>query len=97
MQADESDLDRTDASGLRDLRRYVVYVREEARKRFDAGMDEAQAADDIDLSACSDWGETERIVANVIAAYRAFDPSLPPKTRVELIIAMAEWHARRRS
>ena len=70
-----------DASGLRDLRRYLVYVRDEARKRFDAGMDEPQAADDIDLSDFADWGETERIVANVIAAYRAFDPSRPRKTR----------------
>ena len=87
----------SDASGLRDLRRYLVYVREEARKRFDAGMDEAQAADDVELSAFSDWRETERIVANVIAAYRAFDPSRPAKTRIELITAMAEWHARHRS
>ena len=82
----------TDASGLRDLRRYLVYVREQARDRFDAGMDEVQAADDIDLSAFSDWGETERIVANVIAAYRAFDPSRPRRTRAELITAMADWH-----
>jgi hypothetical protein len=69
-------------------------LREEARQRFDAAMDEAQAADDIDLSAFSDWGETERIVANVIAAYRAFDPTRPRKTRIELIVAMADWHAR---
>jgi len=86
----------TDASGLRDLRRYLVYVREEARERFDVGMDEAQAADDIDLSAFSDWGETERIVANVVAAYRAFDPSRPRRTRVGLITAMADWLARHR-
>jgi len=84
----------TDASGLRDMRRYLVYVRDEARKRFDAGMDEAQAADDIDLSDFDDWGETERIVANMMAAYRAFDPSRRPKTRGELIAAMAEWRAR---
>ena len=84
----------TDASGMHDLRRYLVYVRDEARQRFDAGMDEAQAADDIDLSAFADWGEKERIVANVIAAYRSFDPSRPTRTRVELITAMAGWHAR---
>lgn len=87
----------TDASGLRDLRRYLTYVRAEARNRFDAGMDEVQAADDIDLSAFSDWGETERIVANVMAAYRAFDPSRPRRTRVELITRMADWLARHRS
>ena len=84
----------TDASGLRDLRRYLAYVRDESRKRFDAGMDEQQAADDIDLSDFADWGETERIVANVSWAYRAFDPSLPGKTPVELLMAMAEWRAR---
>jgi len=84
----------SDASGLRDLRRYLVYVRGEARKCFDGGINEAQAADEIDLSAFSDWGETERIAANVIAAYRAFDPLRPRKTRLELITAMADWHAR---
>ena len=87
----------TDASGLRDLRRYLVYVREEARRRFDAGMDETEAADDIDLSDFADWGETERIVANVMAAYRAFDPARETKTRTELITAMADWYARHRS
>ena len=87
----------TDASGLRDLRRYLVYVRGEARRRFDAGMDETEAADDIDLSDFADWGETERIVANVMAAYRAFDPAREAKTRTELITAMADWYARHRS
>lgn len=83
-----------DASALRDELRYLTYVREQARERFDAGMDETQAADDIDLSDFADWGETERIVANVSAAYRAFDPSLPVRTPVELLIGMAEWRAR---
>ena len=41
-----------------------------------------------------DLQTTERIVANVHGAYRAFDPSLPAKTPVELLIAMAEWRAR---
>lgn len=84
----------TDASGLRDLRRYLGYVREESRRRFDAGMSEEEASDDIDLSDFADWGETERIVANVALAYRAFDPALPPRTPVELLIAMADWRAR---
>jgi cyclase len=83
----------TDATGLRDLRRYLVYVHKEARQRFDAGMDEIQAADDIDVSDFADWGETERIVPNVMAAYRAFDPSRRLKTRADLITAMADWYA----
>ena len=84
----------TNASGLRDQRRYLVYVRDEARKRFDAGIDEVQAADDIDLSAFADWGAIERIVPNVMAAYRTFDPSRPPKTRIEVTTAIADWRAR---
>ena len=40
----------TDNSGVRDLQRYLTYVRDESRKRFDDGMDETAAADDIDIS-----------------------------------------------
>ena len=39
----------------------------------------------IDLSDFADWGETERIVANVTAVYWAFDPSRPRKTRVAIV------------
>jgi glyoxylase-like metal-dependent hydrolase (beta-lactamase superfamily II) len=84
----------TDASGVRDVQRYLRYVRDEARERFDAGMDADAAADDIDVSAFSDWGETERIAANVAEAYRAFDPSRPALTPAEQIVRMAQWRAR---
>lgn len=83
-----------DASSMSDLRRYLVYVRNEARERFNQGMSESEAADDIDLSDFRDWGESERIAANVIAAYRAFDPSRPARSRAELIMAMASWRTR---
>ena len=55
----------TDASGVRDVKRYLTYVRDEARARFDAGMDAEQAADDIDLSDFAGWGDPERIAVNV--------------------------------
>ena len=84
----------TDASGVRDVRRYLVYVRDEARKRFDAGMSEEDAADDIDISDFADWREAERIAANVGMAYREFDPSLPPLTPPEQLVRMANWYAR---
>ncbi len=64
----------TDASGVRDVQRYLSYVRDEAKARFDAGMDEDDAADDIDLSDFRDWGDAERIAANVANLYREFDP-----------------------
>ncbi|MCW2991193.1 MAG: beta-lactamase domain protein [Solirubrobacterales bacterium] len=84
----------TDASGVRDVQRYLRYVREQARQRFDAGMDAEAAADDIDLADFSDWGDPERIAANVGAAYRIFDPSLPVLTPPEQLVRMAGWRAR---
>jgi glyoxylase-like metal-dependent hydrolase (beta-lactamase superfamily II) len=83
----------TDAAGVRDVRRYLSHIAEEARRRFEAGMDPAQAADDIDISDFADWGDPERIAANVVAAYRELDPSLPAATPPELFAAMAAWRA----
>ncbi|MDX6665561.1 MAG: cyclase, partial [Solirubrobacteraceae bacterium] len=84
----------TDASGVHDVQRYLRYVRDQARERFDAGMDAEAAADDIDISDFAGWGDPERIAANVGAAYRAFDPSLPVLTPPEQLVRMAAWRAR---
>lgn len=84
----------TDASGVRDVQRYLRHVRAEARKRFDAGMEADAAADDIDIADFADWGDPERLAANVGAAYRAFDPTLPALTPPEQLVKMAEWRAR---
>ena len=84
----------TDASGVRDVARYLAYVRDQARARFDAGMDEIAAADDIDLADFREWGDAERIAVNVISLYREFDPSLAEVPRPELFARMARWRAR---
>ena len=84
----------TDQSGVRDVQRYLTYIRDQARIRFDAGMDEDAAADDIDISDFRDWGDPERITANVANLYREFDPGLPPISRPELFVKMARWSAR---
>ena len=84
----------TDSSGVREVQRYLRYVREQARLRFDAGMDAAAAADDIELAEFADWTEPERIAANVVAAYREFDPDRPAATPIELLAQMAGWMAR---
>jgi cyclase len=83
----------TDASGVRDVRRYLRHVQDEARARFDAGMDPAAAAHDIDITDFADWGDPERLAANVIAAYRELDPSLPAPSAPELFMQMAQWRA----
>ena len=84
----------TDASGVRDVMRYFEYVREQARERFDAGMEAEAAADDIDLGDFADWGDRERIAVNVETAYREFDPSREPASVLELFVRMARWHKR---
>ena len=50
----------TDASGVRDVQRYLRYVRDEAAQRFEAGMDAQAAAEDIDIADFRDWGDPER-------------------------------------
>ena len=84
----------TDESGVRDVQRYLTYVRDEARHRFDAGMDQTAAADDIDLTDFRDWGDPERIAVNVATIYRELDPSRSPLTPPELFVRMAQWSAR---
>jgi glyoxylase-like metal-dependent hydrolase (beta-lactamase superfamily II) len=84
----------TDAAGVDDVRRYLTYVRDEARARFDAGMDAVAAADDIDISAFAGWKEPERIAVNVEILYRELDPSLPAPSPPELFARMAHWSAR---
>lgn len=84
----------TDASGVRDVRRYLGYVRDQAAARHAAGMTPDEAADDIDISGFGDWSDPERLAANVHAAYRELDPALPPRTAAEQLMAMARWRAR---
>ncbi|MGH2914412.1 MAG: MBL fold metallo-hydrolase [Solirubrobacteraceae bacterium] len=84
----------TDAGGARDVRRYLTHVRTAARECFGAGLDAEAAADEIDISQFAGWSDPERIAANVVAAYRELDPSLPVQTPVELLAAMARWRAR---
>jgi glyoxylase-like metal-dependent hydrolase (beta-lactamase superfamily II) len=84
----------TDRTGVREVQRYLRYVHDEARQRFDAGIDEDAAADDIDVSEFGDWLDPERLVVNVATLYREFDPSRPELPVPELFVKMARWSAR---
>jgi len=83
----------TDESGVADVQRYLRHVRDETTARFEAGMDEAAAADDVDVTDFLDWTAPERIAVNVAAIYRELDPSLPVLTVPELVARMARWDA----
>jgi hypothetical protein len=53
---------------VRNVQRYLAYVRDEARTRFEAGMDDVAAADGIDLSDFRDWATRSRSPVNVAMA-----------------------------
>ena len=86
----------TDRRGVRAVRDYLVYVRDEARRRFDAGLSAFEAALDISMADYDAWGDGERIVVNVATLYREFDPTLPAAAPGELFSLMAKIAKERR-
>jgi glyoxylase-like metal-dependent hydrolase (beta-lactamase superfamily II) len=84
----------TDRSGVRDVQRYLRYVYDQARQRFEAGMDSEAAAHDIDIADFRDWGDPERIAVNVATVYGELDPGSAPVSPPELFARMGRWMAR---
>lgn len=88
----------TDARGVRAVRDYLAYIRDEARARFDAGLSAAEAARDINLSDYDSWGDAERIAVNVATLYREFSGDENAPNVPELFGLMTQlWKERRRS
>lgn len=58
--------------GPREMKAYLVYVRAESRRFFDAGLPAIEAAKRIDLGPYADWSEPERLIFSVERAYREF-------------------------
>lgn len=81
--------------GVRALKTYLEFLAVEARKRYDAGMTDEEAARDISFDAFRDWIDGERIFINVNALYREFrgDDSRPDAPR--LFGLMAKYHKER--
>jgi cyclase len=60
----------TDKKGVAQVKEYLQYVYDEARKRYEAGMPAAEAARDIPMDRYSSWSDGERIIVNVTTIYR---------------------------
>jgi len=86
----------TDKAGIRAVKTYLNYIRDEARKRYDAGMSVYDAAMDISLSDYDSWGDAERIVVNTSVLYKEFSGSKEPNNIAELFGLMAKIHRERR-
>ena len=79
----------TDKHGVVKVRHYLQYVRDQARSRYDAGMDVFEAAKDIELSEYSSWSDPERIAVNVDSLYREFSGQQTRTEMLELMTRMA--------
>jgi cyclase len=80
----------TDRHGIEAVRGYLVYVRDEARKRYDAGLSARDAAHDIALGDYASWGDPERIAVNVATLYREFAGDSAPPNVLDLLDRIAE-------
>ncbi len=67
----------TDKRGVQAMKDYLLYIKQEARRRFDAGMPVFEAARDISLDRFAGWGDAERMVVNVASLYREFGATQP--------------------
>lgn len=81
----------TDKAGVRRVKEYFEYISVEARRRYDAGMGEEEAAHDIALDVFKDWIDAERMTVNVHALYREFSGGTVKTSPDELHRRMRRW------
>ena len=81
----------TDKKGVQAMKDYLLYIKAEARRRYDAGMPVFQAARDIALDRFAGWGDAERMVVNVASLYREFG-SRQELGIMELFAEMGRFH-----
>jgi len=87
----------TDKAGIRAVKGYFEYLLAEARKRYDAGMDEVSATRDIAMDRYNDWIDPERIVVNVAACYRDFRGDTTTPDTMTLRARMARAYFERKA
>ena len=81
----------TDVAAIRNLRGYFEHLRDQARGRFEAGMDWREAARDIPIGEYAHWTDPERVVANVCSLYREWDPEMPAVAPFALFAEMNHY------
>jgi cyclase len=86
----------TDKRGVLPVRDYLIYVQAETRKRYDAGMSQEQAVQDIALNDYATWAGAERIIVNVDYFYRQFSGDKTKRYFPDYLEAMAHLVMRAR-
>jgi glyoxylase-like metal-dependent hydrolase (beta-lactamase superfamily II) len=87
----------TDVSAVRNLKGYFERLRDEARGRFDAGMDWKDAAADIPIKDYAHWTDPERVVANVYSLYREWAPDMAEASPIMLFAEMNRYRKQRQA
>jgi glyoxylase-like metal-dependent hydrolase (beta-lactamase superfamily II) len=80
----------TTKEGVEEVRHYLVTLRNEARRRYEAGMNYKEAAFDIALGVFDDWGDRERVVVNCATLFHEFGAADKPDIAA-LFGGMAEY------
>lgn len=84
----------TDKAGVRALKTYLEQLRDEARKRFNAGLSREAAAEEIVADFFPHWMDRERIFINVDALYREFQGEGEPPDVTDIFGQMGRWYRR---
>lgn len=82
-----------DRRAVQDMRDYLVFTRDETKKRYDAGMNHADAAWDIAFDAFDSWIDRERVVVNVAQIYRELSGGRINPERSDLLKLMGRYRA----
>jgi len=84
----------TDKSGIRSLKHYLEYVKEQARRCYDEGMNLEQAVDNISLKEFNSWTDAERIYVTVNNLYQEFSGDTSPPDTIKLFGLMSHYEER---
>jgi cyclase len=84
----------TDKKGVAEVKGYLEYIYQEARKRYDAGMPDQEAARDINMDRYATWTDGERLAVNVASIYREFKGDQTHPKMVDMFGKMAEFALR---
>jgi len=81
-----------DKAGVRELRLYLVTLRDAAKSCYDAGLKWTEAAEEIVLDLFPHWIDRERVFINTATLYRHFSAGEFKPSVTDIYEPMAAWY-----
>ena len=81
----------TDKDGVSEMRSYWIELEAAARTLWKEGLSPLEAARQLRIDRAAGWGEPERLVVNIAACYRDFDPLAEPIDTMGAMAALAGY------